>query len=300
MGANLRTAAVSPVPPFPIAAAEVVVEIRGDPRRPGGRLVLQDGVESSYIDIAEPTRLEFEYLRHLSRAVDAMHPKRLPMAMMQIGGGPCAFPRYLDATRRDLRAVVVERDPGVIGIAREWLGLCTSPRLEVRIGDGREALTQVPPASLDLVVVDAFTGVLVPHHLATGEFAEIARAALRPGGLHVVNLIDIPPLGYAAAAVATLCDHYTSVIVLADRETIERRSSGNLVLVASDRPIPDERLARFARLDPDPWDVLSGRRLERLVDGAAPLADDVAPDHPLATLSPLWGRSRGPRAAVRP
>ncbi len=300
MGSKLRTAAAPGVPPFPIAAAGVVVEIRADPKRPGGRLVLQDGVESSYIDVADPTHLEFEYLRHLARVVDTLHPKRLAMSMMQIGGGPCAFPRYLDATRRDVRALVVERDPVVIDIAREWLGLRPSARLDVRIADGRDALRDVAAGSLDLLVVDAFSGVLVPHHLVTGEFVDTARAALRPGGLHVVNMIDIPPLGYAAAAVATLRERYASVVVLTDRETAERRSSGNLVLVASDRQIPDARLARFARLDPDPWDVLSGRRLDRLVDDAAPLSDAVAPDHPLATLSPLWGRSRDARTGARP
>lgn len=300
MGVRSRTPSRDPgVPSFPIAADGVVVEIRADPRRPSGRLVLQDGVESSYIDLAEPTRLEFEYLRHLSRVVDAMHPKRLPMTMAQIGGGPCALPRYLGATRRDLHALVVERDAAVIDIAREWLGLRESPRLEVRIGDGRDILGTLPPTSLDVLVVDAFSGVMVPHHLVTAEFADIAHGVLRDGGLHVVNMIDIPPLGYVAAVVATLLDRYSSVIALADRETVERRSSGNVVVVASDRELPAERLGRFARLDPEPWDVLSGRVLERLAAGAAPLNDDVPPGHPLALLGPLWGRSREARTGVR-
>ena len=254
--------------------------------------MLQDGVESSYVDVLDPTHLEFEYLRHLARVLDVMHPKRRPMAMVQIGGGPCVLPRYLDATRRDLRALVVERDPEVIAIAREWLGLQTSARLEVRIGDGREELASLSPGSLDVLVVDAFDGVVVPHHLATIEFVDAARRVLANDGIHIINLIDLPPLGYAAGVVATFRERYGSVALLADTATLERQTSGNLVIVATDRDVPAERLARLAGLDRDPWEVVWGKRLDRLVQGAAPLTDGVAPQHTLAMLGPLWGRSR--------
>jgi spermidine synthase len=290
---------VPAVPPHGLVTDHVVVEIRADPKRRGGRLVLQDGVESSYVDLLDPTHLEFEYLRHLARVVDAVHPRRRPLAMAQVGGGPCALARYFDATRRDLRAVVVERDPEVIAIARDWLGLVTSARLDVRIGDGRKELVRLERGSLDLLVVDAFDGVIVPHHLVTTGFADLARAALRPGGLHVVNLIDIPPLGYAAGIVATLRTRYAHVVLLSDRATLQDEASGNLVAVASDRELPVERLARLARHDRDPWDLVWGRRLGRLVAGAAPLDDDVAPDHALARLGRLWGRSGDARTGAR-
>ncbi len=290
-----RTGSPLDTPPLPhheLPAGHVVVEIRADPARSGGRLVLQDGVESSYVDVLDPTHLEFEYLRHLARVLDVMHPKRRPMAMAQVGGGPCVLARYLDATRRDLRALVIERDPEVIAIAREWLGLRTSPRLEVRIGDGRQALASLPAGSFDVLVVDAFAGVVVPHHLTTTEFVDGARRVLREDGIHIINLIDLPPLGYAAGVVATFRERYRSVALLADTATLEKRTSGNLVIVATDREVPTEQLARLAGLDRDPWQVVWGRRLDRLVEGAAPLVDDVAPQHTLALLGPLWGRSR--------
>jgi spermidine synthase len=290
-----RSRAAVELPPLPhheLPAGQVVVEIRGDPARLGGRLVLQDGVESSYVDVLDPTHLEFEYLRHLARVVDLMHPKRRPIAMAQIGGGPCAFPRYLDATRRDLRGVVLERDAEVIAIAKEWLGLTTSPRLEVRIGDGRAGLDRIAAGSLDLLVVDAFAGVVVPHHLTTLEFTDTARSVLADDGIHIINLIDLPPMGYAGAVVATLRERYRSVVLLTDTATLERQTSGNLVVVGTDRDAPVEQLSRLAGLDRDPWEVVWGRRLDRFVGAAAPLLDDVAPQHTLALLGPLWGRSR--------
>lgn len=264
--------------------------------------MLQDGVESSYVDVLEPTHLEFEYLRHLARVVDVVLPKRHPLAMAQIGGGPCVFPRYLQATRRELRALVIERDPEVIAIAREWLALETSPTFEVRIGDGRRELATLAPGSLELLVVDAFAGVVVPHDLSTREFVEIARRVLVDDGLHIINLIDLPPLGYAAGVVATFRERYAQVVVLADTATVARQTSGNLVIVATDRDLPLEQLARLAGMDRDPWEVVWGKRLDHLVAGAAPLQDAVAPDHTLAMLGPLWGRSREAhaRAAMSP
>ncbi len=280
------------IPPYPIPVTDVVIEIRADPRRPGGRLVLQDGVESSYVDIADPTRLEFEYQRHLARVIDMVHPKRLPLRMLQIGGGPCAVPRYLDATRKDLRATVVEIDPGVIAVAVDHLGLVPSDRLEVRIGDGRQVLADLSDASLDVVIVDAFDGVVVPHHLLTRQFRQQVRRVLRPGGLHMVNLIDIPPMGLAAAAISTLREDAATVVVLADAETIARRSSGNVVVAATDGEIATETLTLTAGRDPDPWEVLWGRKCDRFVGEAASLDDDVEPQHALAVLGPLFGRRR--------
>ena len=280
------------LPAHEIPTEHVVVEIRADPARPGGRLLLLDGVESSYVDVDDPTHLEFEYLRHLARLIDMVRPRRQPMRMLQIGGGPCALARYLDATRKELRATVVERDPGIIEIAREWLGLVTSTRLAVRIADGREVLVEVADASLDLLVVDAFDGIISPHHLLTLEFADEARRVLRPGGLHAINLIDIPPLGLASAAAATLAARYDHLVVIADPPVIEHRSSGNLVIAASDTELPVETLARVTSMDAAPWEVLAGKRLRAFVADAPRLEDGVRPEHALTRLGPLFGRSR--------
>lgn len=277
--------------------AEVVIEIRADPRRPSGRLVLQDGVESSYVDLDDPAHLEFEYQRHLARIIDLVRPKRHPLRMLQIGGGPCAIPRYLDVTRRHLRATVVEIDGGVIDVAVRYLGLQTSARLDVRIGDGRAYVEALPDRSLDLLVVDAFDGVVVPHHLLTRQFRAEARRVLRSGGLHIVNLIDIPPMGLAAAAIATLRDGDGTTVALADPATFGRRSSGNMVLAATDQPVRVDTLARTAGMDRTPWELLAGRALDRFVGVAAPLDDGVMPQHDLAVLGPLFGRRRRePRA----
>lgn len=295
MSRAANTNALPDLPAHPIAVEQVVIEIVGDPRNPGGRLVLQDGVESSYIDITHPERLGFEYQRHLASVIDVMHPKRLPIAAFQIGGGPCAVMRYLNATRRDLRALVAELDPGVIETAERYLGLVQSSRLRVESGDGRTVMARLPDGSLDVVVVDAFMGLVVPHTLVTAQFVDDARRVLRPDGIHIINLIDIPPNGYATAVVATLRAAYVDVVVMADPAVIGADSAGNFVIAASDRAIPAEIIARHSTRDADPWQVLSGRPLVRWVGDAASLDDAVEPDHELARLGDLFGRVRRPQ-----
>jgi phage terminase large subunit-like protein len=143
--------------------------------------------------------------------------------------------------------------------------------------------------------VDAFMGLVVPHALVTSQFVVGARRVLRPEGVHIINLIDIPPNGYATAVVATLRAKYADVIVMADAAVIGGDSAGNFVIAASDRSIPAEIVARHSVRDDDPWQVLSGRPLVRWVGDAAPLDDSVEPDHELARLGDLFGRVRRPQ-----
>lgn len=237
-----------------------------------------DGVEASHVDLADPLRLEFEYLRHLVRVLDAtLPPGRLNA--LQVGGGPCTLARRLVATRPDARVTVVERDGALIDIAKEWLGLSPSARLRVVVGDGRAEIRRRDDQSLDLVVIDAFVGRVVPLHLATSEFDDEVRRVLRPTGLHVVNLIDEPPLHYGASIVATLQRHYTTVLAMADPEVLGGRSAGNVVVVATDGPLPTEEIVRFVAHDVTPWGALQGRGLRHLTRDAPVLHDDshVAP-----------------------
>ncbi len=286
-------------PSFPIVTEYVTVEIREDrnPGFPGGRLLLMDGVEASHVDLDDPTRIRFEYLRHLVGVIDAMFGGKDPLDAVQIGGGPCTLARYLVATRRRARVRVVERDAGIVQVSREHLMLDAVPRLEVSVGDGRAVLAAMPDASVDLVVVDAFVGLMAPHALSTAEFIADARRALRPGGLYAMNLIDVEPLELARAVAAGLRGEFTDVAMVSDPAVFEHRTSGNVLLLASDRPLPADATGRALARDGAPWEARTGRPLARMLEGHVPLHDDVVPTHALARLAPLWGRVKQPPGA---
>src|SRR5579862_8814633 len=92
-----------------------------DPLRPSGRLLMQGGMEASYVDLADPTHLEFDYMRWMRIVLRAARARRV----IHVGGGACALARALAA--EDSRAAdpgrqeVCEVDPDVLALAREHL-----------------------------------------------------------------------------------------------------------------------------------------------------------------------------------
>lgn len=253
-----------------------------------------DGVEASHVDLDDPTRIEFEYLRHLVVVIDALFGDRDRLDALQIGGGPCTLARYVVATRRRARVRVVERDGGIVQVSRDHLALDDVPRLDVMVGDGRAAVLATDDAALDLLVVDAFVGLVAPHALSTREFVAQVRRVLRPGGLYAMNLIDVEPLELARAMAAGMLQHFPEVALIADPAVLEHRTSGNVLLVASDRPLPPEALGRSLARDASQWEARTGRALAGMVQGHPPLTDDEPPKHQLARLAPLWGRVKQP------
>ncbi len=254
------------------------VRVETDPVRESGRTLYLDTLRHSYVDLADPTHLEFAYARIVGDVLAVMAPEEQPLDALHIGGGGFTLPRYLAATRPGSSSLVLELDPTVFDVAREDLGLVTSEDLRVRVGDARLGLASEPAAAYDLVVGDAFGGLAVPWHLTTREFVTEIQRALRPGGMYVVNVIDYPPLSFARAEAATLRAVFGHVAVIAPESRIEGRSGGNIMLVASDSPIPRESILEANRLRFGDDEVVTAETgLGAFIAGAAVLTDDFAP-----------------------
>jgi spermidine synthase len=187
------------------------------------------------------------------------------------------------ARRPGSRSTVLEVDREVVALARRELGLRTGPDLRVRIGDARVSLGDEPDGRYDLVIGDAFGGRAVPWHLTTREFLRDIRRVLRPGGTYVLNVIDQPPLDFARAEALTLARAFREAAVLVLPGMPENRRGGNLVLVASDGPLPLEALAGRRRGRAAEEVALSGSALERFTAGSRELTDAFAPVDQLLT-----------------
>jgi SAM-dependent methyltransferase len=272
-----RLPAFPPAPPYDLQASHSVVSIEADPSRPAGRMVFLDGHESSYVDLADPTHLEFSYVRRIGDVLDLIRPPRTPLDVLHVGGGGFTLPRYVAATRPRSRQVVFEYDGELVRIAREHLGLVASPGIRVRVGDARARLAERPDASADVVIGDAFSGVVVPAHLATREFAAEVRRVLRPNGIYLLNVIDCPPLRVSRAEAATLLAAFPEVALAADRDLLRERDAGNVVFLASGVPLPLAGLRRAATRGAHPDDVLDRAAVARFA-GSAAVATDATTD----------------------
>jgi protein-L-isoaspartate O-methyltransferase len=236
-----------------------------DPARPSGRLLLLDSLRHSYVDLEDPTHLEFRYERLFAAAVPDG-----PVDALHVGGGGFTFPRYLLATAPGSTNRVLELDPELVRLAQEELGLVTGPDLTVRTGDARTALEEEPTDAYDVVVVDAFGGLAPPWHLTTREVVEQEARALRAGGVLVANVIDGGAERFARAEAATLQAVFDEVAVILPPPGRSGARS-NIVLVASDRPLVLRPVA------PADGTAVTGAVVDRWVDGARILTDDFAP-----------------------
>jgi spermidine synthase len=232
--------------PVELRTAYALAEVNADPFRPSTRTLVLDGREAGQVDLHDPRRLTFAYMRRIGDVIDAFRPPGAGVDALHLGGGAFALPRYLAAVRPASRSEVFELDAGVVQLAREHLGLRTSPRLRVKVGDAAGLLAAKPARCADLVIGDAFDGPHVPAQLSGERFAAEVRRVLRPAGVYVLNVIDVPPLdetrGHAAALDAT----FANVIWIAPAGVLRGRAPGNVVLVASDAALPVAALRRAA------------------------------------------------------
>ena len=261
-----------------------------------GRVLYLDDLRHAYVDLADPTHLEFTYTQRFADVIASMAPpgrgggtdgraavQGPPIRALHLGGGGFTMPRWLAATRPGSSSTVLELDPSVLALARAELGLRTGPALRVRTGDARITIAGEPTGGYDLVVGDAFGGRSVPWHLTTRQFVEQVDRVLRPNGLYVANIIDNPPLAFLAAELATLRTVFPQVIVLGDTAQLAGKEGGNFVVVAGSRVPDTAALEDAAAARGEPGGVAAGREVDRLAGDARPLTDDRAPVDQLLT-----------------
>ena len=97
-------------------------------------------------------------------------------------------------TQRNDSLAFFEIDQAIVDMAEDGKYFTylkdSAAKPRVVVGDGRLSLEAEPDASLDLLVLDAFSSDAVPAHLLTREAMELYMQKLRPGGIlafHVSN-----------------------------------------------------------------------------------------------------------------
>lgn len=246
------------VPTVIARRGELVAE--RDPLRPTGRLLRQGDMEASYVDLADPRHLEFDYMRWMRIVLRAARARRV----LHVGGGACALPRALAAEDPDGRQEVCEVDPEVVALAREHFGLRRMPGLRVRVAEGRACVAAQARGSWDAVAIDAFLAATIPRRLITVEaLADVARVS----PLALVNVLDDRSAREVRAVAAGLAAAYPRVWALGGR-------TGNTVVVGSVAALDLERIAAQAAGDPSPARLTAPKAIAAGLAGTLPLRDE--------------------------
>ena len=262
-----------------LAPDEIQVEsgraqVLADADRPGGHLLIVDRVRQSYVDLDDPTYLDFEYLQTMADVLDALTP--LPPARLtvtHIGGGGCTLARYVAAVRPGSSQVVLEPDEALIQLVRERLPLPTRSGIRIRPVDGVSGLQALPAGGADVIVLDAFMGGRVPAEFTAPPFLDDVVRVLRPGGVLLANLPDGPPLAYLRRVLATMGERFAHVLAVADSPVLRGRRFGNVVVAASAVPLPTDAVGRAAASAAFPRRMRHGHQLSTLIAGARPYGD---------------------------
>lgn len=250
---------------------------------PGSFQLVVDGTPQSHVSLDDPGALFFEYIARMGNVIDLIGLPGEPITAVHLGAGAMTLPRYIAATRPGSRQQVVELESDLVDFVRENLPLPRGAQIRVRHGDARQVLGKFPAGlrgSVDLLVIDIFSGARTPAHVTSLEFFREATSLLAPTGIVLVNVADGPPLGFARGQVATLNAAVEHVAALAETQVLKGRRFGNLVLVGSNAPLPLDWLPRLLAGGPHPAKAVAGSELTNFVAGASIVTDATSVKSP--------------------
>ncbi|NGN62970.1 spermidine synthase-like protein [Streptomyces sp. A7024] len=266
--------------PIPVTAAVDggTAKLLPDVDRPNAWLLTVDGAPQSYVDLDDPTYLEFEYARRVAHVIDATFAEGRPLDVLHLGGGALTLPRRLVATRPGSRQLVVDNDRPLLRLITDHLPLPADSGVTLLAEDARTALEQVPAGAYDLIIADVYGGSRSPARIASAEYALAAATALRPDGIYIANLADSAPFRFLGSQLANAAPVFAGRCLIAEPGVLRGRRFGNALLVAAHQEPEVGEFARRVAADPFPARVVHGASLDRLCPGAQPVADaDAVP-----------------------
>jgi len=183
------------------------------------------GEVQSSMRVSHPDELQVDYTRTMMSFL-LLDPRPRRITMIGLGGGSLA--KFCHRHLRSAVMTVVENNPEVIALRRDFSIPDDDERLTVLTDDGAVHVATVAPGSIDVLLVDGFDHTGQPPQLCSQAFYDDCLRALAPGGLLVVNLhIDHPEhdlmvrriaASFAGNAMEMIAGERANGIVLAGRE----------------------------------------------------------------------------------
>lgn len=143
-----------------------------------------DGVQSG-IEVGQPTTPIFWYTQEFAALARAT-PKKKDILML--GGGTFTVPQHLAAAYPDSQIDVVEIDPALQAISRQYFGYKDHSNLTV-ISDDARTYSNKTRKQYDIVMVDVYSNIDVPFSFTTTEYGKAIHRMMRPGGVVMVNMV---------------------------------------------------------------------------------------------------------------
>jgi spermidine synthase len=179
-------------------------------------------------DVQQPDRIVMNYPQMM---LGALFVKPEPKSVLIIGLGGGTIPRALQEVVPQARIDVVEIDPAVVKVARQYFDLGESATLKVIEADGRVQVKRAlrDQRRYDIVMLDAFDHEYIPEHLLTQEFLQEVKSLLTPGGVLAANTFSS----------SRLYDHESTTYASVFPRFFNLKKE-NRVIIATNGPLPSD------------------------------------------------------------
>lgn len=129
--------------------------------------------------------LVFAYTQAMAALVDQSPRKD---RVLMLGGGVYTLPEHVATYHPSAQVDVVEIDPALERIARDYFGY-TAPGNVRSIADDARTYVERTDQKYDVILIDIFNEQTTPFSVGTQEFAGSLKNILQPDGIVVVNMI---------------------------------------------------------------------------------------------------------------
>jgi len=163
---------------------------------------------------------------------------RTPKKVLVIGGGAFMLPIAAFHRFPNMHIDVVEIDPLLVKLSRDFFDLPDNKRMGVHVGDGA-AFVASAKGRYDMIILDAFSGYDIPHHLLEREAITRYKQRLTKDGVIAINFISSykpnrPRLAHElVASFGAIFSHIS--LCQADAEYLSDEKQ-NLLLIAGSKP----------------------------------------------------------------
>jgi len=150
------------------------------------RFSRQNNTQQSCFSLSNPDTILFECNKMMLGAL-YLRPNPRRVLMIGLGGGilASAVSRILPDAEID----VVEIDPAIVRVAKDYFHFQPGPKVRVTVKDGRVFVKRAldKGEKYDLILLDAFGEVYIPTHLMTAQFLNEVKEILAPDGVLAAN-----------------------------------------------------------------------------------------------------------------
>ncbi|MBU3560434.1 spermidine synthase [Polynucleobacter hallstattensis] len=157
----------------------------------GGIRTLRFGKQGTRQSVVKMGDLDYLGLPYAKSAMIGLAFTEQLDRILVLGVGAGNIPMFLRKHYSDAQIDVIDIDPQIIGLAKQYFNFVEDDLLHAYAQDGRAFIENVQKP-YDLIFLDAYTAAGIPKHLATKDFLLSLKKALKPSGAIVANIWSTP------------------------------------------------------------------------------------------------------------